>query len=68
MADVASITISVLSLAISSVTAWLTLLNRGTVKMSRPTVIYFGPDTPRSGEDTAKPKVYLRALLFSTSK
>ncbi len=68
MADSVSITISVLSLAISSVTAWLTLFRRGTVKMTQPTVIFFGPDTPRSHEDTALPKVYLRTLLFSTSK
>ena len=66
MADSVSITLSVLSLAISSVTAWLTLFRRGTVKMTQPTVIYFGPDTPR--EDIALPKVYLRTLLFSTAK
>lgn len=68
MADAASITISVLSLAISSLTAWLTLFRRGTVRMTQPTVIFFGPDTPRSRDDTPSPKVYLRALLFSTSK
>ena len=35
--------------------------------MSRPTVIYFGPHYwhPQPG---APPKVYLRTLLFSTSK
>jgi hypothetical protein len=68
MADTVSITVSVLSLAISSVTAWLTLFRRGSVRMTQPTVIFLGPDTPRSHEDTALPKVYLRALLFSTSK
>ena len=68
MADTVSITISAISLAISSVTAWLTLFRRGTVKMTQPTVIFFGPDTPRSREDAALPKVYLRTLLFSTSK
>jgi hypothetical protein len=61
-------TISVLALAVSSATAWLTLFRRGTVKMSRPTIIFFGPDTPRSGLEQALPKVFLRALLFSTSK
>ena len=60
--------ISVLALAISSVTAWLTLFRRGTVKMSQPTVIFFGPDTPRSSLDQPLPKVFLRTLLFSTSK
>lgn len=68
MADPASLTISVLALAVSSVTAWLTLFRRGTVKMTQPTVIFFGPDTPRGREDTPLPKVFLRTLLFSTSK
>jgi hypothetical protein len=68
MVEPLSLTISVISLAISSVTAWLTLFRRGTVRMTQPTVIFFGPDTPRSPDDTALPKVYLRTLLFSTSK
>jgi hypothetical protein len=34
MADPISITVSVLALAVSSVTAWLTLFRRGTVKMT----------------------------------
>lgn len=61
-----SITISALALGISSLTAWLTLFRRGTVKMTQPTVIYFGPDAPRS--NSAPPKVFLRTLLFATSK
>jgi len=68
MADPASITISVLALAVSSVTAWLTLFRRGTVKMTQPTVIFFGPDMPRSRDEAVLPKVFLRTLLFSTSK
>ena len=36
--------------------------------MTQPTVIFFGPDTPRSPREAAAPKVYLRSLLFSTSK
>jgi hypothetical protein len=36
--------------------------------MTQPTVIFFGPDTPRSRDDPTLPKVYLRTLLFSTSK
>lgn len=66
MTDPASLTLSVLALSISAVTAWLTLFRRGTVRMTQPTVIFFGPDTPRSGEPL--PKVFLRTLLFSTSK
>ena len=63
-----TISISVLALAISGTTAWLTLFRRGTVKMTQPTVIFFGPDSPKSGDDTPLPKVFLRTLLFSTSK
>jgi hypothetical protein len=68
MLDPVSLAIATLSLAVSVVTAWLTLFRRGTVKMTQPTVIFFGPDTPRSHHDTPLPKVYLRMLLFSTSK
>jgi hypothetical protein len=58
-----SIVISVLSFAVSITVAWLTLFRRGTVKMTQPTVIYFGP-----GADSPLPKVFLRTLLFSTAK
>ena len=67
MADPISISISAFALGISSITAWLTLFRRGTVKMTQPTTIYFGPDAPRANEPSS-PKVYLRTLLFSTSK
>ncbi len=63
-----SIAISVLALAISATTAWLTLFRRGAVKMTQPTVIYFGPDRARPGDTLAPPKIFLRTLLFSTSK
>jgi hypothetical protein len=64
-----SIVVSVLSLMVSITTAWLTLLRRGTVKMTQPTVIYFGPDGgSRSDPDKPLPKVFLRTLLFCTSK
>ncbi len=36
--------------------------------MTQPTVIYFGPDAPRDGSASPTPKIYLRSLLFSTSK
>jgi hypothetical protein len=68
MIDSLSLTISALALAVSFVTAWLTLFRRGTVKMTQPTVIYFGPDAPRPHDNSPLPKVYLRTLLFSTSK
>ncbi len=63
-----SVTVSVLALMISAITAWLTLFRHGTVKMTQPTVIFFGPDVPRSPTEPSLPKIFLRTLLFSTSK
>ncbi len=68
MADQVALVFSALALGISAATAWLTLFRRGTVKMTQPTLIFFGPDVPRSSDDAPLPKVYLRTLLFSTSK
>jgi hypothetical protein len=68
MVDPVSISISVLSLVVASVTAWLALLRRGSVKMTQPTVIYFGPDSHHVTDDKASPKIYLRTLLFATAK
>jgi len=68
MADPIATTVSVVALAISSMTAWLTLLRRGVVRMTQPTIIFFGPDKPRAGEGVSTPKVFLRTLLFSSSK
>lgn len=68
MADSVAITVSVLALFVSATTAWLTLFRRGTIKMTQPTVIYFGVESPRSNTETMLPKIFLRTLLFSTSK
>jgi hypothetical protein len=62
-----SIVVSVLSLLVSITTAWLTLFRRGTVKMTQPTVIFFGPDGG-ARPDNPLPKVFLHTLLFCTSK
>ena len=62
MIDTISIIIATIALTISAITAWLTLFRRGRVRMTQPTVIFFGPDSPNS------PKVFLRTLLYSTSK
>jgi len=60
--------ISSLALVVSAVTAWLTLFRRGQLKMTQPTVIFFGPDgSPREGE-RRRLKVFLRTLLFSTAR
>jgi hypothetical protein len=68
MTDPIAIAVSLLALAVSATTAWLTLLRRGTVRMTQPTVIFFGPDTPRDRDESPPPKIYLRTLLFATSK
>jgi hypothetical protein len=60
--------ISILALAVSAVTAWMTLFQRGRVVMTRPTVIYFGPDGSRFGAEPKHRKVFLRTLLYSTGK
>jgi hypothetical protein len=62
---IAATTISILALCVSTATAYLTLFRRGTVKMTRPTVIYVGSE---KGAEAKPPKIYLRALLFATSK
>ncbi|MBN1564357.1 MAG: hypothetical protein JXA10_10995 [Anaerolineae bacterium] len=64
MSDVISVVVSVLALFVSVITAWLTLLRKGTVRMTQPTVVYFGPDAGGKGN----PKVFFRSLLYSTSK
>lgn len=68
MADPITLSLAVLALAISATTAWLTLFRRGTIKMTQPTVIFLGPDAPRTNEKGSSPKIFLRCLLFSTSK
>ena len=65
MSATISLTISVLALFVSGLTAWLTLLRRGTVLMTRPTVIYFGQN---GGLDEKGLKIYLRTLLYATSR
>lgn len=65
MSDTISLLFSFVALAISAVTAYLTLFRRGTVKMTQPTTIFFGPDG-RGFSDSSK--VYFRTLLFATSK
>src|SRR5690606_35917347 len=57
-----SIIVSSIALVISALTFWLTRIKRGIVKMTRPTIIYFGPD---GGENHSK--IFIRTLLYSTS-
>lgn len=54
--------ISATALIISGLTAWLTLFHRGTIKMTQPTIFFFGPDGV-----SGPPKIFMRTLLFSTA-
>lgn len=59
--------ISLVSLVVSGVVAWLTLLRIGDLRMTQPTVVFFGPDGGRSNGETPRLKVFLRTLLYSTA-
>jgi len=58
-----SIGISALAFATSLVTLWLTRYRTGTIKMTRPTTIFFGPD----GGGSTISKVFIRTLLYTTA-
>ncbi|SRR5260221_7939524 len=64
--EVISITLAVLSFLISIFTLWKTYIDKGVLKMTQPTTIFFGPDGMNM-TDVKNPKIYLRTLLFSTS-
>lgn len=68
MNDPLSFAVAVVALVISAVTAWLTLLKRGTIRMTQPTVLYFGSDGGPPQNEVLPVKVYLRSLLYATSK
>jgi hypothetical protein len=59
-----SILISLIALSVSIYTFWLTRVRKGVIKMTRPTVIFFGPD----GIGKEQKKVFIRTLLYSTSE
>ena len=66
--QIASLLISILAIIVSATTAWLTLFRRGTVRMTQPTSIYFGCDGGVPDEGKVPPKIFLRTLLYATSK
>jgi hypothetical protein len=63
MMELTSIIVSGIALVVSVATFWLTRYRRGSVRMTRPTTIFFGPD----GQGSSHPKIFIRALLYSTS-
>ncbi|MGO4706525.1 hypothetical protein AB4072_12220 [Microvirga sp. 2MCAF38] len=61
--DYFSIPISLVSLTVSLGTFWLAFVDRGRLRMTKPTIVFFGFDTvPKP-----TPKVFLRTLLYSTA-
>jgi hypothetical protein len=66
MVDPISTTISGLALVISIITAWMNLLRRGALQMTRPTFISFSYDKVGPNGCSIKPKVFVRGLLYST--
>ncbi len=63
-----ALAISALSLTVAAITAWLTLFRSGDLRMTQPTVVFFGPDGGRRDGVNPRLKVYLRTLLFSTAR
>ena len=59
-----SLIISIIAIIISATTFWLTRIRKGIVKMTRPTVIFLGPD----GSGQEHKKVFIRTLMYSTSE
>ena len=60
--EIISIIISTLALIVSGLTAWKALYQPGKIKMTQPTIIFFGPDG-----SSGPPKIFLRSILFSTA-
>jgi hypothetical protein len=61
--SVAALVVSGASLGLSIVTAWLTLIRRGKLAMTKPVIVFFGFDTvPKT-----RAKIFLRTLLYSTA-
>jgi hypothetical protein len=61
--NLTSLIVSFLALAISGLTAWLTVLRPGTIRMTQPTTIYFGPAGATPQQLPLHTKIYLRSLL-----
>ena len=68
MNPIIPIIISSLALSISAITAWLTLLRRGNLRMTQPATIFLGEDGGGAPGLRAPMKIYFRTLLFSTSR
>jgi len=60
------IVISSIALGVTVTSAWLTWFRRGKLRITQPTVIFFGPDGGSRSSGRKHLKVFLRTLLHST--
>ena len=58
-----ALTISIIALVISGLTFWLARIRKGSLKMTRPSIICF---LGQNGND--EPKIFIRTLLYSTAE
>ena len=65
MAGAVSVLIAMLSLSVSLAVAWLTLVHRGRLRMTRPSLVVL---TRADGPDPEAPKIFMRMMLYSTGK
>src|SRR3546814_91424 len=63
-----SVGIAVLALVVSATAMWLTYLKKGQVRLTRPSVVYFGPDGSRNEGLNGIPKIFFRGLLIADAK
>ncbi len=61
------IVISSIALGVTVTSAWLTWFRKGKLRMTQPTVIFFGPDGGSRSSGRKHLKVFLRTLLYSTA-
>ena len=61
------IVISLVALGVTVTSAWLTWFRKGALRMTQPTVIFFGPDGGSRSSGRKHLKVFLRTLLYSTA-
>ncbi len=63
MLDIFSISVSAVALLLSGFTFWFLVLRRGKLRMTKPSIVFFGFDfSPKT-----TPKIFLRTLLYSNS-
>jgi hypothetical protein len=56
------------ALIVSVIVAWQTLFCRGSLRMTKPTLIVFTHEELSTPDRRTVPKIFLRTLLYSTAK